>query len=291
MKKILKTISLTTLLTTISFSLHSFDWPQNEILSDSFFSYFAQLRGGTISNSLIFSESSDVKAAENGRVIAVISEHDDGSELFNSTLGNAVILAHKDKLLTVYANLNEENLNSLHELKDVTTGTYFGNCGNSGWQKGESCLEFQVIDTQNQTYINPRILMPRIGKELELSLKNITAINTKKNISIDFPSSKPISSGVYRIYKERQPIAMFYKTSIFINGALVESTTFDTIKGKDGRLCTAGTNSYSIKDLYPEEKKQLLGEITIPKGKNLIAIVISDILGKETVVSYNIEAF
>ena len=42
----------------------AFDWPQTEIESASFYSYFGQLRGGTISSSLVFTESADIKAAD-----------------------------------------------------------------------------------------------------------------------------------------------------------------------------------------------------------------------------------
>ena len=39
----------------LSFYTFAFEWPQEEkILSDSFYSYFGQLRGNTISSSLIF---------------------------------------------------------------------------------------------------------------------------------------------------------------------------------------------------------------------------------------------
>ena len=65
-------------------NLYAFDWPQNEIMSDSFFSYFGQLRGGKISNSLVFSESQEVKSSDAGRITAIITEHDE-DELFEST--------------------------------------------------------------------------------------------------------------------------------------------------------------------------------------------------------------
>ena len=73
MKKLIITLAATLAISTI----FAFDWPQNEILSDSFYSYFAQLRGGTIGTSLVFSESREVKAADDGRILAVISEHDE----------------------------------------------------------------------------------------------------------------------------------------------------------------------------------------------------------------------
>ena len=145
MKKLIFTLAAIFTVSTLAVSaIFAFDWPQNEILSDSFFSYFGQLRGGTIGTSLVFSESREVKAADDGRILAIISEHDE-DELFESTLGNAAILAHKDSLITVYANLDAENLPSLFSMTEIKSGTSFGTTGTSSWQQGQGCLEFQVL--------------------------------------------------------------------------------------------------------------------------------------------------
>jgi len=272
----------------LTFSLlFAFDWPQNEILSDSFYSYFGQYRGGTIGNSLVFSESKEVKAADDGHVLAVISEHDE-DELFESTLGNALILEHKDDLITVYANLDAENLNTLFNMRSVTTGTSFGETGTSSWQEGEGCLEFQVLDTKNKTYVNPRILMPRIGKELPLSIKNVTAVNRKGNI-YDLGIQKSLSSGVYMLYRERQEIAMPYKSTVYINGAVAESLTYDTLAEKNGKISVSGKKNYPVNVIYPDQERQFLGEVTLAKGKTQIMIVLADILGKESQIVYTVD--
>src|SRR5574344_2800299 len=88
----------------------AFDWPQMETASDSFYSYFGQLRGGTIETSLIFKDSSDVKAADKGTIIATLTEHGDDFGWFESTLGNTVIIAHDNQLMTIYANLDEDTV-------------------------------------------------------------------------------------------------------------------------------------------------------------------------------------
>ncbi len=283
MKKLILTSAV---LLAIS-ALFAFDWPQNEILSDSFFSYFAQLRGGTIGTSLVFSDSKEVKSADEGRVLAVLSEHDE-DELFESTLGNAVILCHKNDLITVYGNLDSENLPKLYEFRDIPSGTSFGTTGSSSWQEGEGCLEFQVLDTKNHTYVNPRILMPRIGKELQLTIKDVVAIS-KKGTSYDLATVKTMPSGVYTLYRARQETAMPYKTMIYVNGAIAESLSYDTLTEKDGKIAVSGKKNYDVRILYPNDEQQFLGEITLPKGKTQIIVVVQDILGKERQVTYTAE--
>ena len=283
MKKLIITLAATLAISTI----FAFDWPQNEILSDSFYSYFAQLRGGTIGTSLVFSESREVKAADDGRILAVISEHDE-DELFESTLGNAAILSHKDSLITVYANLDAENLPSLYSMTDIKTGTSFGTTGTSSWQQGEGCLEFQVLDIKNRTYVNPRILMPRVGKELPLSIKDVTAIS-KKGVRYDLGTAKTMPSGIYQLYREKQDIAMPYKTTVFINGVVSESLSYDTLSESNGRICVSGKKNYDVSVMYPNDEQQFLGEVTLTKGKNSIMVVAADILGKEKQITYTVE--
>ena len=286
MKKLIFT-SLSIFAALATSAIFAFDWPQNEIMSDSFFSYFAQLRGGTLSTSLVFSESQEVKAADNGRILAIISEHDE-DEMFESTLGNAAILAHNDGLITVYANLDAQNLPSLYEMTEVTTGTSFGETGASSWQKGEGCLEFQVLDVKNRTYVNPRILMPRVGKELPLTIKNVVAVS-KKGVSYDLGTVKTMPSGIYQLYRERQDIAMPYKTTVYINGAVADAITYDTLSEKNGRISVSGKKNYDVNVMYPDDTKAFLGEVTLPKGKNSINVISADILGKEIQITYTVE--
>ena len=103
----------------LSFYTFAFEWPQEEkILSDS---YFGQLRGNTISSSLIFANPSEIKASEEGDITIIIEEHNDDSDFFPSTLGNAVVVEHKDNILTVYGNIDA---NLLAELSGTVAVKY-----------------------------------------------------------------------------------------------------------------------------------------------------------------------
>jgi len=267
----------------------AFNWPQNEILSDSFNSYFGQLRGGRLSTSLVFSDSEDIKTCEAGKVIAVISEHNEDSELFESTLGNSVIVSHDDNMLTVYANLDEEYQQTRYTLDNVESGTPLGNCSNSAWQESDSCLEFQVVDTKNKLFINPRILMPRVGSEADLQIKNVSAVS-KKGTSYNLLTENSIPAGSYSIYQQRQRISIPYKTTILINGYAVETISYDTLIEKNGQICTSGKSNYSAEQIYPSDNQFLLGEVNIPRGKVKMTVILSDILDKEKQMTFTFTA-
>ena len=131
--------------------------------------------------------------------------------------------------------------------------------------------------------------MPRIGNELELTIKNLSAVN-KKGEKFEFNATKNLQVGTYLLYRERQEIAMPYKTTVFVNGAAADSITYDTLINKDGRICVNGKKTYSADFVYPNAQSHFLGEIMLPRGKNTVSVVVQDILGKEKQLTYTIEA-
>lgn len=283
MKKIISVLTLA----LITASAQAFDWPQEKVVqADQFYSYFGQLRGDTISNSLIFSEPSEIKAADDGKVIVFINDFSDATDFFPSTLGNAVIIAHQDKLLTVYANIDSESIEQdIFTDEEIKTGHRLGISGNSAWQQGRSSLEFQVIDTKDNTAINPRLLMPRVGKELSLYYNEVY-LQDKNGRNFNASSQTTLPKGIYRIYKKRQVAAAPYKTRVSINGAIEDNISYDILRQDDGQICVSGKKNYPKNILYPNDELQLMGEATLPKGKIALQLTLFDILGKETPATY-----
>lgn len=283
--------NLLTALIFIAFSISAFcfEWPQTETMSDSFYSYFGQLRGGTVANSLIFKENSEIKACDDGTIIAVISEHDDDFGWFESTLGNAVIISHNNNLATVYANLDGETVpEEIASSQKAYTGMNLGVSGNSGWQESQSCLEFQVFDAENSSSINPRILMPRNGDELPVECGEVTLVD-RNGVSSVLKKSVSVQPGVYTIYHTRQKVAVPYRTSVLINGVVMETVSFDVLKEYNGKLCIHGNTYYPLSMLYPDEERQLLSQLHLTSGLNKISISIYDILGNVKTSNYSVE--
>ena len=273
-------------------SASSFDWPQSTVVqSDQFYSYFGQNRGETISNSLIFSDPSEVKAAEDGFVSIIIGDYQDENDFFPSTLGNAFIINHNDGLLTVYGNIDQSSVKKdFSEFAEIEKGTIIGLSGNTAWQQGHSSLEFQVIDIKNNTAINPRLLMPRVGKELPLYFQEVYLYNKKGN-RFKLGPQNVIPAGSYKVYKKRQQIAVPYSTSIFINGTLVDKISYELLRQEDNLICVTGNKNYTKQLLYPDEDLMLLGELTLTPGKSSLQLTLTDILGKEAPAIYILSVY
>ncbi len=279
------------LLLSLNFFVFAFDWPQAETKSDSFCSYFGQLRGGTISSSLIFKDSADILAAEEGRVSIVITDHTDDFGWFDSSLGNTVIINHNDGFSTVYSNLEDKSIPSKFKSSNyVKSGELLGVSGNSGWQEVESCLEFKIFDTKNDSVVNPRILMPRIGKELPLSMGQITLVD-KDGVEHKLLTERKLPAGIYSVYKTRQDVTVPFKIRIFVNGVTVENVSFDILKEIDGKLCVVGNSNYDVKQIYADKNKLLVGTVQLNKGSNTLGVEIFDILNISSTISYKLDIY
>ena len=130
--------------------------------------------------------------------------------------------------------------------------------------------------------------MPRIGKENELYIGEISLVDRNKKTFI-LGKDRVLLSGNYSIYRKRQKRAVPYRTAVSVNGAAVEVISYDTLKENDGRLCVQGNSFYPYEVLYPDSERQLICQCVLTKGKNLITVTVTDILGKTSSVNYSLE--
>lgn len=269
-------------------------------MADSFYSYYGQLRGGTINSSIVFNNPGEIHSSEAGRVTIIINDHTNDFGWFESSLGNTVIITHEDKLSTVYANLDDETIpDEIQTNTTVLKGSPLGSSGNSAWQEsGQSALEFKVFDNENDTSVNPRVLMPRVGAELPLEIGTVTlrkgnfaAISNKEGEVYDMRLTRRVPSGEYFIYKRRQPVAAPFKTSVSINGATVETISYDVLEENGSRLCVKGNNYYSWEELYPDDQRQLVGTAILSRGSNMLTITLTNMLNVQRTVSYRLDVY
>lgn len=287
----MKKYPLFTLLLIASFNLFAYDWPQENVEQTSIKSYFGQKRGEAISTSLVFSDPEPIKCIEDGKILIIMSDESDDSVFFPSTYGTSVILSHDDSLLSVYGNLDKEEVaKSIGEKSELSTGDIIGEPGNSGWQNGTSSLELQIIDTKKATAINPKILITRTNTELPLKLEGIV-LESKSGTKVNLAYQRTIKSGLYKIYQKRNPVACPYKSTVAINGVVVDQISYDTINHENNRLYVSGKKKYTSSDIYPDGELQLLGETMFTAGKSTLGLTLNDFLGKGVQQNYIITVY
>lgn len=286
-----KALCLTLLLLSV-FVLSAFDWPQP--LSEereNFSQFFGQSRNEAFINSLIFENPDTITAADDGIHLITLDAGLADFGWFQSTLGNAVILEHSNNMMTVYGNLEEVATD--RESVSISKGTELGTSGFSGWQKGKNSLEFQVIDCDRNTIINPFVLMSQLTQKRTLAIVNPAAFNRQEQKTAVTNGAR-VQAGVYKLYIDRQKTGMTYQTSVSINGALVETITYDVLIQEENRLCFTGKRNnatYSYEDIYPDESRQLVAEVIFSKGVNTVSIDVSDIFGNTKNATYRVEVY
>lgn len=289
-KSVLKILCLMLLISLFS-KTFCVEWPQEDNSEGSIISYFAQNIDGSLSTSIIFSEPSEIKAVKDGHVLIVMSDAEDDCEFFPSALGTCVILSHDDDLISVYSNLDrdtlQQNIDSKQKFKE---GELIGETGNSSWQKERCSLEFQIIDTQKSSAINPKILLPRTENEKDYSLTGIVLQN-KEGTLYDLREHKVFPSGAYKVYHARNAIAAPYKITCSINGVIVDEIFFDTIGMQNGKLYVTGKKQYDSHDIYPDDNLILSGELMLTTGKSTLTLTVEDFLGKTKQANYTLSIY
>ena len=284
--------------------LMAFEWPVNMTSTETTIkTNFAENRGSSFANGFVFSTSEEIKSSEDGVVLVHLNPENSYYESFSSTLDNALILAHQDKMISVYSGFEQVNQDIFSG--EISSGTVLGSVNkksetevpventNPNAKKiplPKKDFEFQIIDTKNTVVINPFLLLSRLEKTSPVFPGKIFVVN-KKGSEINLEERKTFASGIYSIYRENTSSRMPLKTSVFVNGEESSTINYDTLLYKNSRICVSGKDFYSIEKIYPNSKRQFLGEIEVSRGKNLITVVVTDSLGIERRISHTVEAW
>ncbi len=277
---------LTAVLFTAS-RLFAFDWPQTTDSASLFSTFFGQSFGSSFETSLLFDRSDTISAAESGIVLFKNDDTLQDNGWFPSTLGNSVIIAHANNMITMYGNLSTVYLSNNDVT--ITQGKPLGVSGGDGWNTGRSGLEFGVYDTKVQTIINPFLLMPQLTEKKPLAINNVTAWKNGAKTVLESKTRMP--AGIYQLYQNRQEGNMTYRTIVSINGAVVETITYTILKLVDGQLCFTGNANYPYSRIYPDPERQFLAEAIFSNGTNTVTITVQDIFGNQKQSTYTVVCY
>ena len=93
------------------------------------------------------------------------------------------------------------------------------------------------------------------------------------------------------MYRQRQSVAIPYKTRVVVNGIVADEISYDQLIQNGSVVYAAGRKNYPKEALYPDTRLQLLGEVTLTPGKNTLGIALTDILGEVTTTSYSLTIY
>lgn len=265
-------------------NVFSFEWPQEINDKGKIIREFGQKQGDKFNQSLVFAFPQEVYSAEKGKIILRMENDGTDSGWFISPLGNALIITHEANLLTTYGNLEEIRIDKAKT--DVESHELLAFGGASGWQEGISSLEFQVADIEKKAAVNPEMLLPKLPLKNIVHVRNVIAVN-KKGGQFELSKVKYLPAGSYYLYRDID--FMPFKTSVFVNGAAVETIQYDILLQMENKLCISGKRKYPLKEMYRGNEKQFLAEVVLSRGKNTISIIASDINGTERSALFTVD--
>ena len=289
----MRKIFLTFLSFTI-FTANALEWPMNDFRFSMLFGD-AYSKGGNFQVGLIFIGDESVKATEYGKKLIAITENKALRE-FPSTLGNALVVAHDKGLQTVYGSLRATPAIT-DENSRIETFSIIGTVGNTAWgSEGE--LTFQVIDTQEKSFINPtRHLLPLLpfNDQLFPTITGTVLVDDKTKQSRRLDSIKNIKQGEYSLYSflkdsmiDMSETFVPFDVSVLVNGKTALDVQFYVLEGNKGELYLKKTK-ISAEKLYNNEGKIYLGKLVLKRGRTEIVISATDISQNTTRITYSLQ--
>ena len=276
------------------FILNALEWPMNDFHFSMLFGD-AYSEGGNFQVGLIFTGDESVKATEYGKKLIAIAENKTLRE-FPSTLGNALVIAHDKGLQTVYGNLKAVP-NIMDENSKIETFSIVGTVGNTAWGR-ENELTFQVIDTQEKSFINPiRHLLPLLpfNDQLFPSITGTVLVDDETKQTYRLDNIKNIKQGEYALYsflKDRMievtETFIPFDVSVLVNGRTALDVQFYVLEGNKGELYLKKTK-ISAEKLYNNEGKVYLGHLVLKRGHTEIVISATDISQNTTRITYPLQ--
>ncbi len=260
----------------------AFEWPQSPLQVNSLFS---EVRGDGFNTSVVFAMPGEVSVAENGKVIMTLENEQSNMGWFESPLGNAVIVAHRNEMLSVYSNLVNIKVNGISP--DVLIGDVIGVSGQSAWKDEGEGVGFQIIDTKMKTLINPVALMQESPQNRSAPIVGAVMVN-RNNESFPMYNGASFKAGAYTLYMQRPEIGMIHNSSVTLNGEIIETISYDTLAQVDENLIVVGNKNYTYNEIYPNKGEMRLAEVLLSRGTNTIEVSLSNVGRTQSYARYRI---
>ncbi len=265
----------------------AFEWP---VAEPKPVSLFGQRAAGVIERGMTVESADTVRAAGYGTLLVTLSANSNMGG-FPGTLGNAVLIAHDEGLVSVYGNL--DSVYGLADRVRIESLSILSRIGESGWCGGKKLL-FQIIDTEKKTLLNPLLLLPSLKDTKGTMIRNVTVVSANGQV-YPLGAIKAVKQGTYRLYAdvtdtmdgstvELGP----FRISVLVNGSEYAAIPFELLRESKGKLFLS-SQVYTWDNLYTDPERTFLGELKLSRGKTDISIIARDIAGNERSVMFGMQ--
>ncbi len=217
-----------------------------------------------------------------GTVIYVRGSHDAAP----SQLGTTVVVEHDRGFRSFYGHLEEGTTPEPGTV--VTEATQIGLVGETG-TAGRPTLFFSILDTEAGAYVNPLLLLPAVE---DLAAPTVISILAQSETSLyDLSAGSDLSAGEYLLLVECEDrwvrageLVTPYSVVVLVDGQEHLVITHDRIGFSDGYPRVEPGPPVPYDDLHIGERGYVTGRFTVPIGRTLIEVVVSDFSGNDASV-------
>ena len=189
-------------------------------------------------------QTDDVYASEAGEVLYY------GADL--------IAVAHDDSILTIYSNVAAAE--ALTKDFHVKRGQILGRT------KG-GVLHFEIYDIEMEQYINPLLMTDNIKR---------SELPQVRDLSYDS------RAGMLSVYMSDKGLMGLYKVQITVEGQVVSTLGFRTIKRR-GETLTLDREGFEYRMLYGRHEAFTFPYIQLKPGENNVDVIVTDFYGKKVV--------
>ena len=201
-------------------------------------------------------------------------------------LGVVVVVEHDRGFRSFYGHLEEGS--TPEPGSQVTESTQIGRIGQTG-VAGRPTLFFSILDTKAGAYVNPLLMLPALEDRIPPAVISVYAQST--TALYDLVAGSDLASGEYLLLVECEDrlmrngdIVAPYSVVVIVDGQEQMAVTHDRIVFADGYPRVSPGPAVGHDGLRTTDGSYMAGPVTIPIGRTLIEVIVSDFRGNESSV-------
>ncbi len=248
---------------------------------------FGQSSGGAYSRGMeLIGEVQPVYPITAGTVIFVRGSRD----VALSQLGTMVVVEHDRGFRSFYGHLEEGTTPEPGTV--VTEATQIGLVGETG-TAGRPTLFFSILDTEAGAYVNPLLLLPVVEDVIAPTV--ISVLAQSETSLYDLSAASSLSAGKYLLFVECEDrwvrageLVTPYSVVVLVDGQEHMVITHDRIVFSDGYPRVEPGPPVPHDGLHIGGRGYVTGPFTVPIGRTLIEVVVSDFAGNDSSVVFEV---
>lgn len=246
-----------------------------------------------------FSGGSFKRGSELGVPDAVISASADGDLVFACDAprlpggyplpdGSLAAISHDSGMMSIYTGIQPGSLSSY--MGAVRTGDPIGVAPQA---VSGRFVSFYVYDSREKRFVNPFILLPKMGDDKPPVIRSIAFRSGKDEIQLDRGVS--IRQGAWLLVIDASDMSPMglpsapFELRVVIDGSERFHTVYDAAWASSGESHLFSAQAVPEKDFFLADGRAGFGPVSLTRGTMMLTVIVTDFSGNKREVTYSIQ--